>query len=49
MPNPWAGFKKPGKTSKPGSNSAHSTSISALAEKRKFNNKKQKKQKGKNI
>ena len=32
----WAGFPKPGKTSKPGSNSANSMTMSALEEKRKF-------------
>jgi hypothetical protein len=36
LPNTWAGFPKPGKTSKPGSNSANSMTMSALKEKRKF-------------
>ena len=35
LPNTWAGFPKPGKTSKPGSNSANSMTMSALEEKRK--------------
>src|ERR1700674_4805745 len=35
LPNTWAGFPKPGKTSKPCSNSANSMTTSALAEKRK--------------
>src|ERR1700731_144636 len=35
LPNCWAGFPKPGKTSKPGSNSANSMTTSALEEKRK--------------
>src|ERR1700739_4603713 len=35
LPNTWANFQKPGKTSKPGSNSANSMTMSALAEKRK--------------
>src|ERR1700726_2089035 len=35
LPNTWAGFPKPGKTSKPCSNSANSMTMSALEEKRK--------------
>src|SRR6202521_2833857 len=35
LPNTWAGFPKPGKPSKPGSNSANSMTMSALEEKRK--------------
>src|SRR3984893_19557390 len=35
LPNTWAGFPKPGKTSKPGSISANSMTMSALEEKRK--------------
>src|SRR5580765_8102507 len=35
LPNTWAVFLKPGKTSKPGSNSANSMTMSALEEKRK--------------
>ncbi len=38
LPNTWAGFPKPGKTSKPCSNSANSMTMSALEEKRKSHN-----------
>jgi NAD(P)-dependent dehydrogenase (short-subunit alcohol dehydrogenase family) len=41
LPKTWAGFPKFGKTSKPGSNSANSMTMSALEEKRDFNVKKQ--------
>ncbi len=42
---PGPAFQKPGKTSKPGSNSANSMTMSALEEKRKFNIKEQRKTK----
>jgi hypothetical protein len=52
LPNTWAGFPKPGKTSKPCSNSANSMTTSALEEKRKshiLKNNEEQKQKGENI